>query len=114
MSRILLVSHELSVTGAPNSLLRQARYMRDAGHEVEVWSFRDGPLRARYKEAGFVPRIVRDSRAELKAAADSSRPFDFILCNTIRSYRAADVLQRRGIPCVWFVLAGIAYFAGQK
>lgn len=103
MSRILLVSHELSVTGAPNSLLRHAKYMREAGHDVHVWTYRDGPLRSRYEEAGFALRVVRDSRAEIKAAADLAEPYDFILCNTVRSYRAADVLQRRGTPCVWFV-----------
>ena len=88
MSRVLLVSHELSVTGAPNSLLRQARYMRGAGHEVDVWTYREGPLRARYEEAGFAPRVVSDSRAGIKAAADSSGPYDFILCKigTVSDY----------------------------
>ena len=103
VSRILLVSHELSVTGAPNSLLRHARYMRDAGHDVTVWTYRDGPLRARYEESGFVPQLVEDSRGAVVAAANAERPFDFILCNTVRTYRAADVLQRRRTPCVWFV-----------
>ena len=103
VSRILLVSHELSVTGAPNSLLRHARYMRDAGHDVTVWTYRDGPLRARYEESGFVPQLVEDSRGAVVAAANAERPFDFIVCNTIRTYRAADVLQRCGVPCVWFV-----------
>ena len=40
--RILLVSHEMSLSGAPQSLLRQARYMRDAGYQVVVWTMLSG------------------------------------------------------------------------
>jgi len=104
MSRILMVSHELSVTGAPNSLLRHARYLCEAGHDVEVWTFLDGPLRVRYEEAGLAPRVVEDSRMAVKAAFEAEvLPYDLIVCNTIRTYRAVDVLQRYGVPVVWFV-----------
>lgn len=103
MSRILLVSHELSVTGAPNSLLRHARYMRDAGHEVDVWTYRDGPLRTEYENAGFCPQIVEDSREAVREKFAGSGSYDLIVCNTIRTYRAVDVLQRYGVPVVWFV-----------
>ena len=102
--RILLVSHELTVTGAPASLLRQARYFREAGHEVDVWSHSDGPMSARYEEAGLHPRVVPDDRRAIKTAYESSGvPYDFILCNTTRTYRAVDVLQRYGVPVVWFI-----------
>ena len=102
--RILLVSHELTVTGAPASLLRQAGYFLEAGHAVDVWSLAGGPLAARYEEAGIVPRIVRDDRRSLKTAYESAgKPYDFFLCNTTRTYRAVDVLRRYGIPIVWFI-----------
>ena len=102
--RILLVSHELTVTGAPASLLRQARYFREAGHEVDVWSYSDGPMSARYEEAGLHPRIMPDDRRAIKTAYESSGArYDFILCNTTRTYRAVDVLQRYGVPVVWFI-----------
>ena len=42
MKRVLLVSHELTVTGAPNSLLRQAKYFLSAGFGVDVWTFKGG------------------------------------------------------------------------
>lgn len=103
MSRVLLISHELSVTGAPNSLLRHARYLSGAGHDVDVWTYRDGPLRAEYEKAGFVPKVVEDSRDAVKAEFEKSDRYDLIVCNTIRTYRAVDVLQRYGIPVVWFV-----------
>ena len=104
MDRILLVSHELSVTGAPNSLLRQAKYMLEAGYDVDVWTFRDGPLRACYEEAGLPPKVIEESRAGVEAAlVPGTCAYNLAVCNTIRTYRAADMLQWRGIPTVWFV-----------
>ena len=35
MTKILMVSHTLRVSGAPNSLLRQAKYFKEAGYEVK-------------------------------------------------------------------------------
>ena len=112
--RILLVSHELSVTGAPNSLLRQAKYLREAGYETDVWTFKDGELRERYEEAGFRPEVVADSRKavteKLKSLkvekSKSSGPFnhyDLAICNTTRTYRAVDALWHCGVPVVWFI-----------
>jgi glycosyltransferase involved in cell wall biosynthesis len=91
------------VTGAPNSLLRHARYLSGAGHSVDVWTYRDGPLRAEYEKAGFIPKVVEDSRDAVRSEFAKDGKYDLIVCNTIRTYRAADVLQRCGIPVVWFV-----------
>lgn len=102
--RVLLISHEMSVTGAPNSLLRQARYFRSAGYAVDVWTFQGGELEARYREAGLVPRIVKDSRRAIKAAYED-RPGDYalVICNTITTYRAVDVLWHLGAKVAWFI-----------
>ena len=102
--KILLVSHELSVTGAPNSLLRQAKYFLEAGHEVSVWTLSDGDLRPRYEDVGLNPVLIENSRSLIAGEFEKlARRPDFIVCNTIRTYRAVDVLQRFGIPVVWFI-----------
>lgn len=102
--KVLLVSHELSVTGAPNSLLRQAGYFRSAGFDVEVWTFADGPLRARYAAAGFRPETVPDNRQAILARyAAAPVRYDLVICNTIRTYRAVDVFRRQGLKVAWFV-----------
>ncbi len=102
--RILLVSHELSVTGAPNSLLRQARYFLEAGCKVDVWTIAGGELLARYREAGLTPELVENDRRaiERRWSADSTR-YDLVICNTICTYKFVDVLRRRGMPVVWFI-----------
>lgn len=58
-SKILLISHELTVSGAPNSLLRQAMYFKDCGLEVDIWSLKGGNLINRYTEKGFYPLILK-------------------------------------------------------
>ena len=104
MARILLVSHELSVTGAPNSLLRQAKYFLDGGHEVSVWTYRGGDLAARYAEAGLTPETVADDRsAILGKYRENPVRYDLVVCNTIRTYRCVDVLLRQGLKVAWFV-----------
>ena len=101
---ILLISHDLSVTGAPNSLLRQAKYFQSQGHQVMVWSLRGGNLEQRYREAGFLPKVIQnDTNAIQKEFAKLVVKPDFILCNTVVTYKCVDVLQRYDIPVVWFI-----------
>lgn len=101
---ILLVSHDFSVTGAPNSLLRQAKYFRDAGHHVDVWGLKDGNLKPQYIEAGFNPIIVKNISLGITRAWHKRKcNYDFILCNTTRTYKAVKFLQHKNIPVVWFI-----------
>lgn len=101
---ILLISHELSVTGAPNSLLRQACYFRDAGHSVDIFSLKDGNIKERYIEEGFNPIIIENSQSAIADAYyKQNKKYDFILCNTTVSYKAVDFLQHQNVPLVWFI-----------
>ena len=102
--RVLLVSHELTVTGAPNSLLRQARYFLGAGCKVDVWTLAGGDLQARYEEAGLKPELVANDRRAIEAKwAECPRRYDLVICNTICTYKVVDVLRRRRVPVVWFI-----------
>ena len=102
--RVLLVSHELTVTGAPNSLLRQAKYFLGAGCSVDVWTLAGGDLRPRYEEAGLRPELVANDRRAIEAKwAEGQVRYDLVVCNTICTYKVVDVLRRRGVPVVWFI-----------
>lgn len=102
--RVLLVSHELSLTGAPKSLLRQARYLRDAGCIVEVASIAGGPMRAEFVREGFDVLSVKGGVEGARAACDvlGRRRFDLIICNTIATFRFVQELGC-GRPVVWFL-----------
>lgn len=101
---ILLISHDFTVTGAPNSLLRQAIYFRDAGHNVDVWSLDEGGLKPRYIEEGFNPIVIHNDYESIKQQYEkTNKKYDFILCNTTVTYKAVDVLQHYNTPLVWFI-----------
>lgn len=101
---ILLISHDLNVCGAPNSLLRQAKYFKQAGHDVTVWTLADGSLRPRYEEAGFSPVVVNNSYDAIVDAYDKTQKnFDFILCNTIVTYKFVRFFKNITKNLVWFI-----------
>lgn len=101
--RILLVSHEMSLSGAPQSLLRQARYMRDAGYQVVVWTMLSGCLESRYADEKFRVEVVKpDNRADVRRRIVELAP-DLAVCNTFKTYPFADMLSSMRVPTVWFI-----------
>ena len=101
---ILLISHDFSVAGAPNSLLRQAKYFKRFGHNVDVWTMGGGNLECTYRDAGFIPVHIKNNKIYIKDFFEKqNNKYDFILCNTTETYKCVDVLQRYGIPLVWFI-----------
>ena len=101
---ILLVSHDLSRTGAPGSLLRQAGYLHAAGCRVTVWALSGGPLKAAFEDLGIrVMRVASDFRSVRRTARATGDEFDLVVCNTYRTHRYATAFAACGRPVVWFV-----------
>lgn len=75
--RILLVSHEMSYTGAPRSLLNIARILHEADKKVEIWTLKDGEFRQEFEREGFqiesFPEIISE---------ESIREYEIIILNT--------------------------------
>ena len=99
--RILLVSHEMTITGAPQSLLRQACYFRDAGHAVDVWTMRPGPLVQRFRDEGFDVTTV-DGSNRVAACQDARGRYALIVCNTYVTHFFAEQFAKSE-PVVWFI-----------
>lgn len=100
--RILLVSHEMSLSGAPQSLLRQARYLLDAGYAVSVWTMRPGPLEQRYAAEGLEVEVVPFDRGDVKRRVETAAPA-LVVCNTCRTFQFADLFASLHIPTIWFI-----------
>lgn len=63
-----LVTHELSLTGAPVIVLEMASLLREWGALVRVLSLKDGPLKSEFKRRGFrivTPPVVLDRISRL-------------------------------------------------
>ncbi len=91
--RIVLVNHEFTISGSSTALFRLAMHLQGQGHHLTVLPCNpaDGPIAARYAEAG-IPVAT-----SLPTAA-----IDLVIANTIC---AAPVLLALppGLPIIWFV-----------
>ncbi len=122
--RLLLLSHNLNLEGAPLFLLEYATYLvREAGFHVEVLASRDGPLRPAYEALG-APITVIDSEpifsAETEerfheAVADVMHKLDWdgidlVVCNTLVSFWGVHMARRADKPSVFYIHESTSIF----
>lgn len=102
--KILLITHQLSITGAPFVLLWMSKFLKDNNYDVTVWSLYDGPLKEDFAKEGCNPIIIKDDkRSILKLYQESNIHYDLIICNTVCTYKCVDVLQRFNTPVIWYI-----------
>ena len=113
--RVLMVSHNLNLEGAPIFLLELAKHL--AAHEafsILTLSPFDGPLRQRFEDAGLPVELVDDPlvgvdeaaklQPQLRRIADAlPGDFDLVIANTLNSHWAIELARVLGKPSVWFV-----------
>ena len=92
--RILLVSHEMTYTGAPKSLLKMAKILRDAGADVAIWSLCEGAFEKEFEKMGFEVMNVKFPSEASGKLSEELRKFDFVIANTIFTSSFACYAQR--------------------
>ena len=100
--KILLYSHELTYTGAPHSLLRIGKILKQAKYQVEIWAPEDGSFRKEIEKNQIVLRIVpyKDLTSIKYQKIISS--FDLALANTVISHRFYAAACKL-IPVIWYI-----------
>ncbi len=86
---ILLLTHDLSLSGAPLMLAQLAVELADRCAKLAVLSAEDGPLRALYDVAGIPVQVDASLDEPIGHTAAITRAlagFDLVLCNTIVSW----------------------------
>jgi hypothetical protein len=58
--RVLVLGHDLSLTGAPQALLEIARHLRDQGHTLSFMFLRGGPLNTTLSLENFSFTVITD------------------------------------------------------
>lgn len=91
MKKILLVSHELTYTGAPRSLLNMAIELRRCGYSVKVISLRDGNFKTEFETENFAVEIVKQDWNDVIPLLEES---DLVFANTIFSLQFAHFAQQ--------------------
>lgn len=100
--KILVLSHELSLTGAPIVLSHAVHILQQENNQVVVISPKDGPLRNTFLREN-VPVIIMDDMDNnedwLRWAADS----DLVLVNTVVPFRQIQQLGKLRKPVMWWL-----------
>jgi len=79
---VLLVSHDLSESGAPRVVLEVARSLKASGHFVVVVSPEDGPMREAFQHLGITVIVDALVLRQHPSVLDFSHNFDAVITNT--------------------------------
>jgi glycosyltransferase involved in cell wall biosynthesis len=100
--RVLLATHDLSLSGAPMMLFVLARALRARGYAVTVGSLADGPLRAVFEAAGF-DLLVRPELMTEDGIAELGERAGIVVANTIHAWYLVHCARSLLRPCVFWI-----------
>lgn len=94
---ILLISHELTYTGAPISLLTAAKVLNENGYKVKVLSLKNGILRKEFEKYGkiFICNNINNAYIQICLS-------DIVIINTLipfKYYQLAKFIK----PTIWWI-----------
>ena len=99
---VMIITHELSLTGAPIALLNLAENWRKAGANILVVSPFDGPMRDEWLAHSFSvfihPSLYADS-----FLATSADYFDAVVLSTVVAYQAVPALAGHKARVLWWI-----------
>lgn len=115
--KVLVVSHNLNLEGAPLIVYTYARHFATAGgYQVQVISTEDGVLRDAYEELNIPVKIVNKQlplpeekiehfRSRLKKMGESIdiNSFDLVVCNTLVCFWGIELARLFNIPSIWHI-----------
>lgn len=108
--KILIITHQLSRTGAPIVLLDMMRAYWRRGYQLEVIAMMDGELRGDIEEMG-IPLIVQEHFLQQSEEFFAyARQFDFVVANTLITFEAVHLLKYLKVPVLWWLHEGRQYF----
>lgn len=99
---ILLVSHEMSLTGAPIVLHTLGKTLQGLGYNVTIMSPFDGPLVEAIVEDN-IPVIIYEKLYANDFLRTYAECFDLILINTVVTYRLIEQLRGTQVPILWWI-----------
>lgn len=101
--KILLVSHDMSLTGAPIVLLNMADILNKKGYCVEVYASKEGELVYSFLKKGISVSIFDEFNFNDKEVNYYFGKFELIIVNTVTLYRLVAELQKLPTHIVWWL-----------
>ena len=114
--RVLLVSHNLNIEGAPLFLVDYAEHLATAGVQLTVLSAEEGDLRGRFEQLGakvevssaaavFAAQSTDQARAAINAMGQGFdfKPYDLVVANTFTTFWAIHAAKAAGRRTLFYV-----------
>lgn len=105
IKNVLLLSHEMSMTGAPVALQYMAKQLKEDGFFVTVLSPLDGPMVSEMLQDD-IPVIIDGTIGGNVEWIKWASNFDLIVVCTVVPYHNIEQLERTNIPVVWWIHDG--------
>ena len=100
--RILLITHECSLTGAPIALQSLAESFKKNDVQVVFFSPFDGPMVSELVKK-HMPILIYSNLYGDQFLAQQAVKFDLVVLSTVVTYRAVTQLQNCDIPVLWWI-----------
>ncbi len=108
--KILFITHQLSLSGAPLVLMDMIRACQEEGFAVDLISLTDGPLSATLDEMGVPWQIRNDFLQNAVTFLKEVQPYAAVVINTLVSYPPIFILKHTQIPTIWWLHETEWYF----
>lgn len=108
--RILVITHQLSRTGAPIVLLDMIHVFWEHGYQIEVITMLDGELREELEKMQIPITVQEHFLQQADEFFAYAREFQFIVANTLVTFEAIHLLKYMQIPVLWWLHEGRQYF----
>lgn len=110
MARILVITHQLSHTGAPIVLLDMVRTLQGAGYEIEMISLLEGELRKEVEAMGIPLKVQNHFIHDEEAFRAKLSTYDAVIVNTLLGYEVIHILKYMQVPVLWWIHEGEHFF----
>ena len=108
--KILVVTHQLSLTGAPLVLLDMIDVCREQGYRIQVISLAEGELRGALEERGIPVEIQKNFLEDAGRFLEQAEQCDLVIVNTLVAAGAIHLLNGTKKPVLWWLHEGKQYF----
>lgn len=108
--KILVISHQLSRTGAPIVLLDLIRIYWERGYQIEVITMLDGELREELDRMRIPVKVQEHFLDQAEEFFQLIENFDLLVLNTLITFEAVHLLKYTKIPVMWWIHEGRQYF----
>ena len=110
MKKILVITHQLTHTGAPIVLLDMMQAMKEAGYELKVLSFSEGDLQEEVEKMQVPYTIDGDIIHHPEAFLSEAEAFDAVIVNTLVCFPVIHLLNTIEKPVLWWIHEGKQFF----